>query len=261
MQVNKKSIVIVIPVYKSSINTNERICLEQALKILSGYTISFMVPENLSFQPSQLIPGNATLEKVQLVKFADKWFSSTREYSKLLVTREFYQAFDQYDFMLLYQLDAYVFYDSLQEWASKGFDYIGAPWTKEHEQWFFESMYRGKFKIILPFMRFINKVFFGKKDYAIGNGGLSLRNIKKSLKILRIFSFIAKRWTINEDIFWCMAVPILYPFFKVPNKIEAFNFSFECNCQELFEMNENKLPFGCHAWEKYEPEFWKRFIK
>ena len=261
MQADKKNIVIVIPVYQASINSNEKISLEQALKILNEYDISFMVPESLSFHPSQLIPGNKMLEHVTVIRFPDKYFSSAIEYSKLLVSKEFYQAFDKYWFMLLYQLDAYVFYDSLQEWASKGYDYIGASWTEEHEQTFYRLMYRGKFKVAFSFMRSINKIFFGKRDYAIGNGGLSLRNINKSIKTLNFLSFLAKRWTIHEDLFWGMAAPTLYPFFKVPNKKDAFNFSFEREPRKLFELNGNRLPFGCHAWEKYDPDFWNEHIQ
>jgi len=260
MQVDKKSIVIVIPLYRSSINPTEKISLEQAVKVLSDYDISFVIPETLSFVPSQLIPGNNSLTKTKIVRFADKWFTSAIEYSKLLVSKEFYKAFDKYTFMLLYQLDAYIFYDGLQEWASKGYDYIGAPWTKEEEDSFFQSMYRGKLKIVFSFMRMINRIFFGKEDYAIGNGGLSLRNIRKSIKALNTLSSLAKRWTIHEDIFWSMYAPVLYPFFKVPNKSDAFNFSFEKDPKKLYELNGHKLPFGCHAWEKYDPDFWKRFI-
>jgi len=260
MQVDKKSIVVVIPMHRSSIGTNEKISLEQVLKVLSDYDIYFVVPETLSFHQDQLIPANPFPKKTNVIRFDDKWFSSAIEYSKLLVSKEFYQAFDQYSFMLLYQLDAYVFYDALQEWASKGYDYIGAPWTEKEEKEFFRSMYRGKLRIIFSFMRTINKFLFGKKDYSIGNGGLSLRNIKKSIKALSVLSFLAKRWTIHEDIFWGMAAPTLYPFFKVPDKKNALNFSFEKEPQKLFEMNGNKLPFGCHAWEKYDSPFWSQYI-
>lgn len=261
MEVDKKRIVVIIPLYRSSINTNEKISLEQVLKVLSDYDIYFVVPEGLPFDPVQLIPGNVSLKKTNVTRFADKWFSSTIDYSKLLVSKDFYRAFDQYTFMLLYQLDAYVFHDSLQEWASKGYDYIGAPWTREEEKVFMQSLYKGKFRFVFSFMRFIDKIFFGKKDYAVGNGGFSLRNIQKSINALNTLTFLSKRWTINEDIFWSIAVPVLYPFFKVPNKKDAFGFSFEKEPKKLFEQNGSKLPFGCHAWEKYDPVFWRQFIQ
>ena len=65
MQVDKKSIVVVIPMYRSSIGTNEKISLEQVLKVLSDYDIYFVVPETLSFHQDQLIPSNPFLKKTE----------------------------------------------------------------------------------------------------------------------------------------------------------------------------------------------------
>ena len=42
---------------------------------------------------------------------------------------------------------------------------------------------------------------------------------------------------------------------------EAIKFSFEINPKLLLEMNNNILPFGCHAWWKYDLDFWKNHIK
>jgi len=261
MLVDKKDIVIVIPTHKATINANEKTSLTQLLKILPDYPLFFAIPESLSFSPAQLLPGNKFLEKAGIVRFKDESFASAKGYNKLIVTKDFFEPFKKYKFLFLYQMDAYVFYDGLQEWAAKGYDYLGAPWVKEDELRFMHSMYRGKWRFVFSFMRLINKVFFGKKDYAIGNGGMSLRNISKSLLVLDKLSSLANRWSIHEDIFWSMAAPILYPFFKVPNMMDAFSFSFERDPEKFLELNNNQLPFGCHAWEKFSPEFWQKHIQ
>ena len=36
---------------------------------------------------------------------------------------------------------------------------------------------------------------------------------------------------------------------------------FELEPRYLYNLNQKKLPFGCHAWEKHEPDFWKNHIK
>jgi 23S rRNA G2445 N2-methylase RlmL len=54
-----------------------------------------------------------------------------------------------------------------------------------------------------------------------------------------------------------MLVSNVFPNFRVPNAIEAALFSFEVAPEHLFELVGNKLPFGCHAWEKYNKSFWK----
>ena len=69
---------------------------------------------------------------------------------------DFYNGFRKYKFMLVHQLDAYVFKDDLLYWTKQGYDYIGAPW--------FEGMDNaGTNASLLP---------------EIGNGGFSLRKIK-----------------------------------------------------------------------------------
>lgn len=42
---------------------------------------------------------------------------------------------------------------------------------------------------------------------------------------------------------------------------EASHFAFEKHPSFLFSQN-GQLPFGCHAWRKYEyDEFWGKYIK
>jgi hypothetical protein len=41
---------------------------------------------------------------------------------------------------------------------------------------------------------------------------------------------------------------------------EAIKFSFEANPEFLFEKNNYQLPFGCHAWQRYDPLFWEKYI-
>jgi hypothetical protein len=47
---------------------------------------------------------------------------------------------------------------------------------------------------------------------------------------------------------------------KLPNWKEGLSFAFEKNPQISYSLLEDSLPFGCHAWEKYNPSFWQKFI-
>jgi len=38
------------------------------------------------------------------------------------------------------------------------------------------------------------------------------------------------------------------------------SFSFEVGPKHCFEKNNQTLPFGCHAWAKYDREFWKPYL-
>ena len=48
--------------------------------------------------------------------------------------------------------------------------------------------------------------------------------------------------------------------FKVASLEEGLRFAFEVSPKTCYEMNGGKLPFGCHAWAKYDPEFWKAHL-
>lgn len=44
-----------------------------------------------------------------------------------MLSAEFYDRFAAYEYVLIYQLDAFVFADRLAEFCQMGYDYIGAP--------------------------------------------------------------------------------------------------------------------------------------
>ena len=39
------------------------------------------------------------------------------------------------------------------------------------------------------------------------------------------------------------------------------SFAFEARPRTLYEMNGRQLPFGCHAWFRYDLAFWKPFVE
>ncbi len=206
-------------------------------------------------------------------RFADTYFQSVASYNKLMRTAEFYERFAGYDYMLLHQLDAWVFYDALDEWCAKGWDYIGAPLYSDRRELF---------------------------PYA-GNGGFSLRRIPTFISLLRgelektcawdssflrlrtpcknAFTACVRRaqhlaeaalcrlspsrylawYRGNEDIAYAKTLTFIKDTRPAPPE-EALLFSFERFPELNFERTGGKLPFGCHAFAKYQPEFWARHI-
>ena len=57
--------------------------------------------------------------------------------------------------------------------------------------------------------------------------------------------------------FWGLGANYTDKLFKVPSNYHALEFSFEAMPSYLYKLNNNVLPFGCHAFEKYETDFWK----
>ena len=254
---------IIIPVYTDQITPFEQISMDQCFSILSDHPIYFIIPRHLE----DFIKSNPYVAKgkARYKMFDDQFFADIHAYNRLLKSRVLYNSFLHYEFMLIHQLDAFVFKDELLYWCQKGFDSVGAPLFEGHD------------------LANTNSPLVGQ-----GNGGFCLRNVKhcyqivaqfKKLKFKRTFDdanrpfyinfyryikhqlvYIYSRYPyqpiINEDLFWAEVVPENFPSFKVPHALEAMKFSFEVNPEILFEMNEQKLPFGCHAWWKYNLGFW-----
>jgi hypothetical protein len=61
--------------------------------------------------------------------------------------------------------------------------------------------------------------------------------------------------------FWGLFLYWLNPFFKRPKWQEALHFAFEMNPKKAFELTNHQLPFGVHAWEKYDKKFWEEYVK
>ena len=74
-------------------------------------------------------------------------------------------------------------------------------------------------------------------------------------------NIVAKRWKYNEDDFWSGLLDKSRYALSKPDPVEAIRFAFERFPSELYELNHHQLPFGCHAWKKYQYDsFWSEFI-
>jgi hypothetical protein len=66
---------------------------------------------------------------------------------------------------------------------------------------------------------------------------------------------------IPEDCFWADGLSYTKLAFKVPDVITAAQFCIEKSPSYLYKLIGEKLPFACHAYMKYEYEFfWKKHI-
>lgn len=168
-------------------------------------------------------------------------------------------------------MDALVFSDQLHKWCNQGYDYIGAP--------LFNSV--------------IGHLSYNKGENITGaNGGFSLRKVTSFIKVINIAEKLASRtsnklyirrlWFIkavlmnqshknwlnappkdypfNEDGFWSFEAVKYYPRFRVAPFGVALRFSFERFPKRCFKLNNYQLPFGCHAWSKYNRNFWSQYI-
>ncbi len=257
---------IAIPVYKPHMDASEKISFSRCVHVLGGrdiYLVTYPELDCSAYEEIALAAGVTLKKKL----FGKSCFTDVASYNRLMLDKRFYLGFSDYDYLLIYQLDAYVFSDGLDDWCARGFDYVGAPWFDG-----FATAESGRL-------------------YTVGNGGFSLRRVAyftglltssggvfgfsnlpsdkgliPKLKFLaggynRIDSLISRN-TLNEDHFYCIFLSNSRFAPRLPSPREAAEFAFEQSPSYLYRLIGNKLPMGCHAFEKYEyTTFWHDKIK
>lgn len=249
---------IVIPVYRNTLNKFEQLSLRRCLNVLGEYPIVIVKPESLDFSYWTNLYPQCAVES-----FSDDYFTSIVAYNRLMLSTEFYERFTNVKYILIYQLDAYVFADKLVQWVNKGYDYIGAPWLlkKKYHRWYYQLFLRLKTLSYKLQGKPFSTTIVGDK---VGNGGLSLRKVASHIQILRkkaekahYFLQQSKRFaSFNEDVFWATQSTFRYPDYK-----EAALFSIESQPELAYEYTGGKNPFGCHGWSKERNlPFWRTKI-
>ncbi|WP_439697070.1 DUF5672 family protein [Mucilaginibacter sp. AW1-7] len=249
--------VIIIPVYKPEPNENEIRSLRQCCCVLKAHPIIFVAPESLNTAAYNRICSSYRLPFTQ-VRFEDRFFAGITGYNQLMLSPFFYKAFLGYRFLLIYQLDAFVFKDELSYWCRQNYDFIGAPHLP-HENAPEEIRFLQGYSRILGRL---NGIFQTNHRISnVGNGGFSLRKTRTCYWLLRLLPGKVKHWgSNNEDGFFKYWGNLLYPLFRLPPDEVALRFSVEQSPQESLKKLGFVLPFGCHAFEKHEPETWRPYI-
>ena len=269
------TVAVVVPVYMpfSQLSDNEMLALRQLCSVLYDRDIFLLYPKTIEVADYTRFFEPVTVHPILIDQ---KYFGTAKRINSLCISPDFYSRFSDYEYILMHHIDAYVFSDQLDYWCSQDLDYIGAPWFKKDKS----SSKRN--------------VVYTNEFLGAGNGGLSLRKVKSFLEVsqnkrfmffhtkfnlayhlidswkvrflknfpgISVLLKIIEHHTMHEDRFWGLTVPKYYKWFKVARPELAIKFSFEVMPEKLFTLNDNNLPFGCHAWEKCDREFWSLFIK
>ena len=251
-----ESVVIAIPVFDSRLSRDEEISLRHLELILGDRPRTFVAPRGL--QPKR--------SGYDVIHFDDEYFESVASYSRLLLDPSFYESLEDYEFVLIYQLDCLVFRDELDRFLSAGYDYVGAPWLADRDH---------------PAAGFSR----------VGNGGLCLRRVASCLTVLnenrprpnawraflrtfrrresmtwqkrvrvarevsRGIGWYRRRYSHNEDHFWADRAHLFDSGFRVADVETGLSFSFDEAPRACFE-SLGELPMGCHGWFRRDREFW-----
>lgn len=259
-------VAVLVPVYRESLLPDEEYAVRHLQKYLGGYDCYQISPASLSL----------CIQGMQPRKYDDAFFASVKAYSRLMLTKGFYEGFSDYEFILVYQLDCLVFSDQLAHWCRQGFDYMGAPLfkVKEWPESGFSGACNGGFSMrkVESFLRvlesrrymtervsFLADVFH--RPFVDVHPLPWLKRLQKRVEVARqvrqgVNKYV-EGYVVNEDHFWSGRASYFRPAFRVAPPEVALQFAFETAPEYCFERNGRKLPFGCHAWQKWDRTFWE----
>lgn len=246
VRIKMKKSAIIIPVYYEKPTRLDRLALSTLstnLEDFKEYDVFIVQPEGLGIARWKIDIDHDVITRA----FSPDYFKSTLTYSSLLMSYDFWKEFEEYEYALLYQTDAYCVGGDLKHFIDLNVDYIGAPIIATDARW--ESV---------P---------------AIGNGGVSLRKVATMIEttdpngdfmkesgdmIKRLDEMNGNMYTTYEDLYFCQLVPKLWEF-NLPTFNDAAHFSFDMNADVMYEMTNHELPLFVHALDK-NIRFWQSHL-
>lgn len=253
----KASVAVVIPIYKADITPDEAKSLQSITRELAARDIFVIKPTGLDL--SRILAAHPDIRQIE---FHPSFFKGIRGYNRLMTSAEFYDTFAAYQYILIAQLDTYIFRDDLDQWCARGYDYVGAPWLRRTINRYAPVSW---LKNIQDAIRRRKGLYSKTALYdRVGNGGLSLRRVESHARICRQKAAeLARLNTVRpkghpEDVFWATQAPG----FTYPTAEEALRFAFDKYPSLCYRITNRCLPMGCHGWTspKMRP-FWAKIIR
>jgi len=174
---------IVVPIYRERLPQDEAYALGRSLPLVAQRPVYFLAPAGLDLSWYSTQWPTATVRR-----YPDEYFASIRGYNLLLLSPEFYRGFDQHEFLLVLQTDAILLSDELDHWAGQPYDYVGALWPQGIE-------------IDVKTDRFAGDLH-QRVRAKVGNGGLSVRRIRKCIALLQEFP---QALEVPDSVLWLMS--------------------------------------------------------
>lgn len=241
---------VVVPVYRPILDPNETVSLESAFRVLGAHHLVMVKPEGLD---TTELEARFPFRAVET--FDPEYFRSIQGYNRLLLSTGFYERFLGSTYLLVCQLDVFVFRDDLADWIARGYDYIGAPWVSKTEV--SVRIHQAKMALSKLLLGVQDKVYRYETRNRVGNGGFSLRKVETHHRLSLVMKDAIDHYLRNqgthhfhEDIFWSVEPSKKGHPHRTPGVAEALAFSWDINPARLFAMSGGRLPMAAHGWYK-----------
>lgn len=204
---NMNKCCIVIITHKERLSGIDEQSFKRVFNVFNGKRdIKLILKDNISYDYYEKYKEKYDFE---IIKVNHEWLDSLWSYNSMSCSKEFWEMFTDYDYVLTYHTDCWVFDDRLDYFMNFGYDWYGAPWP------------------------FLNNL--------VGNSGFSLRRVSKMLEITSKYKF--KVGVAYDDIWFCKLHGDEMNI--CPWEI-AVNFSLETVSKE-FLLGVNTIPMGFHG--------------
>jgi hypothetical protein len=265
-RIESNLIAIVVPTSSHAVfSADEEISLRHLAHFLGTYDRYFVSPKGLTVTR----PGFAT------ESFPTHCFGNARAHNRLMFSTEFFERFRRYRYILMYHLDALVLSDQLVRWCETDLDLIGAPWLySEDSPWvdrprvgnggFALMKIESHLKVLRSTRRAVDPEEYWRSLSASTSPWRRWLHLPqkylKRLSVLNNVRWEMRRWPGNCDLFWSDEAVRYWPDFRVASVEQGLEFAFEASPRMCFELNHRRLPFGCHAWARYDRAFWEPYL-
>jgi len=257
------TVCVVIPCHRWPLLPYERVALDRCMTVLGGYATALVAPRTMNAAGLK-----RQYPMLRIEPFPDAYFAGVAGYNRMLLADEFYARFAMYEYILIHQLDAFVFQDQLGAWCARDFDYIGAPWLPRVQapsavRLIRAALRRRWYRLVDRHDPHHGGTHHAQYDYAVGNGGFSLRRVEGLRKVLRDHRRRLARYidyghfTEGEDLFFCVEANRYRRRVRTPGLREAAAFAWESHPAAAAAITGGRLPFGCHGWNRLHRDDWR----
>jgi hypothetical protein len=259
---------------RPELTAEEKVSVRHLRHFLGCHDKYLVAPMGLAFE----------MEGLQVKRFSKKFFGSAAAHNRLLFWPGFYKAFADYKYILVYHLDSLVFSDQLLDWCKTDVDFIGAPWLPCPDTPQVKKAAVGNGGFTLMKTASVLTVLYNRyrmepsrywQDLMTRNAYFLRpliqfsKKFKRQLLRFEMVDRFREEWVQMEnpglygrasDLFWAEQATKYLPTFKIASVEDGLRFAFETSPRTCYELNHRQMPFGCHAWARYDRSFWEPFL-
>ncbi len=253
----------VVPVYRTGLSEDEQLSLRHLDHYLPGAHKYLLMPDSLDFRRPDY----------RCARFPQACFRDVAAYNHLTLSKDLYARFHDYEFVLIHQLDAIIFSSGIEPFLEMGVDYLGAPWV-EHDTAggprlvgvgngglslrrvsAFRRLLASRVRTMTP------REYYRFRGYSGRPAGRRLlgacRSVTRLLPFRNSLRHELSGGIDNEDWFIAAEAARYSPGFVLASIPQALEFAFEEDPGFCLEQAGGRLPFGAHAWARYDRAFWE----